>query len=77
MKRLKNIEDKNEEQLKAIKSKSQNITNFVKEPLSLEAKELYKNMLITENQKLEAVAMLIMILVITKHLKSYLKTFIT
>ena len=40
MKRLKNIEDKNEGQLKAIKNKSENITNFVKEPLSLEAKEL-------------------------------------
>ena len=44
LKRLKNIEDKNEERLKAIKSKaSENIkevTNFVKEPLSLEAKQL-------------------------------------
>ena len=44
LKRLKNIEDKNEERLKAIKSKaSENIkevTDFVKEPLSLEAKQL-------------------------------------
>ena len=44
LKRLKNIEDKNEEQLKAIKSKaSENIkevTDFVREPLSLEAKQL-------------------------------------
>ena len=40
MERLKNIADKNEEQLKAIKSKSENITNFFKEPLSLEVKEL-------------------------------------
>ena len=43
MKRLKNIEDKSEEHLKAIKSKNENIkevTDFVKEPLSLEAKAL-------------------------------------
>ena len=43
MKRWKNIEDKNEEKLKAIKSKSKNIkevTDFVQEPLSLEAKAL-------------------------------------
>ena len=55
-KRLKNIEDKNEELLKA-KNKTENIkevTDFVNEPLSLEAKELkklesYKKILITEN----------------------------
>ena len=43
MKKWKNIEDKNEEKLKAIKSKSKNIkevTDFVQEPLSLEAKAL-------------------------------------
>ena len=43
MKRLKNIEDKNEEQLKAIKNKTGNIrevTDFVKETLSLKAKEI-------------------------------------
>ena len=33
--------------------------------------------MITESGKLEAVTMLIMFLVITKHLKSYLKAFIT
>ena len=41
-KRLKNIEDKNEELLKA-KNKNENIkgfTDFINEPLSLEAKEL-------------------------------------
>ena len=41
-KRLRNIEDKNEELLKA-KNKTENIkevTDFVNEPLSLEAKEL-------------------------------------
>ena len=41
LKRLKNIEDKSEEQLKAIKSKNENmkeVTDFVEEPLSLEAK---------------------------------------
>ena len=43
MKRLKNIEDKNEEQLKAIKNKTGNIkevTDFAKETLSLKAKEI-------------------------------------
>ena len=43
MKRLKNIEDKNEEQLKAIKNKTGNIkevTDFFKETLSLKAKEI-------------------------------------
>ena len=43
MKRLKNIEDKNEEPLRALTNKCENIkevTDFVKEPLSLEAKAL-------------------------------------
>ena len=43
LKRLKNIEDKNEEQLKAIKNKTRNInevTDFFEESLSLEAKWL-------------------------------------
>ena len=43
-KRLKNIEDKYEELLK-IKNKTENIkeiTNFIKEPLSLEAKALFE-----------------------------------
>ena len=43
LKRLKNTEDKNKEKLKAIKDKNENIkevTGFVKEPLSLEAKAL-------------------------------------
>ena len=42
LKKLKNIEDKNEELLK-IKNKTENmkeVTDFVKEPLSLEAKAL-------------------------------------
>ena len=41
LKRLKNIEDKNEQQLKITKNKTENIkevTDFVEEPLSLEAK---------------------------------------
>ena len=45
MKRLKNIEDKNEEPLKALTNKYENIkevTDFVKELLSLEAKALIK-----------------------------------
>ena len=40
LKRIKNIEDKTEELLKAVKSKNENIkeiTDFVEEPLSLEA----------------------------------------
>ena len=43
LKRLKNIADKSEERFKAIKSKNENIkekADFVKEPLSLEAKAL-------------------------------------
>ena len=43
LKRLKNIEDKNKEKLKAIKNKTDNIkevTDFVNESLSLQAKWL-------------------------------------
>ena len=43
LRRQKNILDKIEEQVKAIKNKTENIkevTDFVEEPLSLEAKEL-------------------------------------
>ena len=43
LKRLKNIEDKNKEKLKAIKNKTENIkevTDFVNESLSLQAKWL-------------------------------------
>ena len=45
LKRLKNNEDENEERLKAIKNNTGNIkevTYFVEEPLSLEAKELHE-----------------------------------
>ena len=45
LKRLKNNEDENEERLKAIKNNTENIkevTYFVEEPLSLEAKELHE-----------------------------------
>ena len=51
LKRLKNIEDKSEEQLKAIKSKNENIkevTDFVEEPLSLEAKGLIEEIKIIQ-----------------------------
>ena len=51
LKRLKNIEDKSEEQLKAIKSKNENIkevTDFVEEPLSLEAKGLIEGIRIIQ-----------------------------
>ena len=59
LKRLRNIEDKNEQQLKAIKNKTENIkevTDFVKQTLSLEVKGLieeirisFKKLLITGN----------------------------
>ena len=59
LKRLKNIEDKSEEQLKMIKNMNENIkelTNFVKEPLILEAKGLIgeiriRNMTINEAER--------------------------
>ena len=47
LKRLKTIDDKIEEQLKAIKSKNENIkgvTDFVEGPLSLEAKVLIEKL---------------------------------
>ena len=78
LKRLKNIEDKNEEQLKAIKNKaSENIkevADFVKESLSLEAKQLIEEIRVRQKdvdyRKLKLRGS-------TKHLKSYLETFIT
>ena len=51
LKRLKNFVDENEEQLKAIKSKNENIkevTDFVEEPLSLEAKGLIEKIRIIQ-----------------------------
>ena len=51
LKRLKNIEGKSEQQLKAIKSKNENIkeiTDFVEEPLSLEAKGLIQEIKIMQ-----------------------------
>ena len=51
LKRLKNIEDKSEEQLKAIKSKTENIkkvNDFAEEPLSLEAKGLIEEIRIIQ-----------------------------
>ena len=86
LKRLKNTEDKNEKQLKEIRNQTENIqevTDFVKKPLSLEAKKLidkirviqkdvdYRKLKITGGNKTEQ------ILVITKHLKGYLETFTT
>ena len=51
LKKLKNIEDKSKERLKAIKSKNENIkevTDFVEEPLSLEAKGLIEEIKIIQ-----------------------------
>ena len=76
LKRLKNTEDKNKEKLKAIKDKTENIkevTGFVKEPLSLEAKALIdkirsiQKIMIAKNWILQAVTILHIILVIIKH----------
>ena len=51
LKRLRNIEDKNEQQLKAIKNKTENIkevTDFVKQTLSLEVKGLIEEIRIIQ-----------------------------
>ena len=50
LKRLKNIEDENEELLKA-KNKTENkkVTGFVNEPLSLESKELIEENRVIQN----------------------------
>ena len=85
LKKLKNIEEKNEQLLK-IKNKTENIkdvTDFVKEPFSLEAKALIEQIRTIQKDvdycklKLEVVTKLRIILVIMNHLKSYLEKFIT
>ena len=51
MERLKSIEDKNEEKLKTIKNKTENIKeviDFVEKPLSLEAKGLIEEIKIIQ-----------------------------
>ena len=51
LKRLKNSEDKGEEQLKTTESKNENIkgvTDFVEEPLSLEGKSLIEEIKMIE-----------------------------
>ena len=51
LKRLKNIEDKNEQQLRAVKNKTENIkevSDFVNEPLSLGAKELIEDIIVIQ-----------------------------
>ena len=81
-KRLKNIKDKSKERLKAKKKKkkknrSKNIkavTDFVKESLILEAKELIEEIKIMQkdvDKKLQVATKLRMILVSMKHLESY------
>ena len=83
LKRLKSIESKSKEQLKATKTKNENIkevTDFVEEPVSLEEKALIEEIIIMQRdvdyRKLQAVTVIHIILVIIKHLKSYLETFI-
>ena len=51
LKRLKNIEDKNEQELKTIKNKNEKIkevTDFIEEPLSLEARPLIEEIRATQ-----------------------------
>ena len=74
-KRLKNIEDKNKEQLKAIENKKakniREVTDSIKEPLSFKAKEEVKAIqkdVDCKKLKIRGVTMLIIILVITKRL---------
>ena len=87
LKRLKNLKSKTAEQLKIVKNKSENIkevTDFVEEPFILEAKELIEQIRIIQKdvkyrklKKIQGVTKWRMILVIIKHLKSYLETFVT
>ena len=84
LKRLKNIEDKNEQLLQTTKNKAENIkqvTDFIEEPLNPEAKALIEEIRTIQKdidyRKLEVVTIICMILVVIKHLKSYLETFIT
>ena len=81
LKRLKNTEYKTKVKNKANENIIE-VTDFVDQPLSSKAKELiklksYRTMLIKENKKLGVVKILILILVITEHLKNYLEIFIT
>ena len=82
-KRLKNIKDKSKERLKAKKKKTKKqnrtknikaVTDFVKESLILEAKELIEEIKIMQkdvDKKLQVATKLRMILVSMKHLESY------
>ena len=89
LKRLKNIKDKNRKLLEVKDKTKENIeevTDFVDQPLNFEAKELiekikniqkdvdYRKLKIRGGNNVDYD---IMILVITKHLKNYLETFIT
>ena len=81
LKRLKNIEDK---RLKAIKSNNEKIkevTDFIEKPLSPKAKALIEENKIIQRdvdyRKLKIIKVFRLILVIIKHLKSYLETCIT
>ena len=48
LKKLKIIEDKNEEPLRALKNKTKKVPDFVKEPLSLEAKGLVEEITVIQ-----------------------------
>ena len=82
---LKNIEDKNEKLLEVknnTKGNIKEVTDFVDQRLSLEAKELIEEIKAKQKdgdyRKLTmVVTMLIMNLVITKHLRNYFEIFIT
>ena len=82
LQRLKNMEDTNK--VNKVKNKDIiEVTNFVNQPLSFKAKELINKIKNIQKNvdyrklKIRGVKMLVMILVITKHLKNYLETFIT
>ena len=83
LKRLKNIEDTNKVENKVKNKDIIEVTDFVDQPLNSKAKELIneiKNMQKTvDYRKLKTRGgnNVILILVITKHLKNYLETFIT
>ena len=81
LKRLKNIEDKNKVKNKVKNKDIKEVTDFVNQPLSFEAKELINEIKnIQKNvdyRQLLEVTRKNMISVIIEHLKNYLEIFFT
>ena len=75
LKRLQNIEDENKVKNKVENKNIEEVTDFVDQPSSFEAKKLINEIKTIQKNfdyrkfKIKGVTMLIMILVITKHLK--------